>query len=647
MAIKKEIEIDINTSKSKKQIEDLNKSINETNKEVDDVNQSSKQLTSSLDGISGGSVSAFKSLKSGLSTAVKGFKSLRVAIIGTGIGALIIAILAIKQAFTSSEEGQNKFAKLMGVIGSITGNLTDLLSDLGEYIISVFENPKKAISDFANLIKTNITNRFKGLLELIPNLGKAILLLFQGKFKEAGKVAADAVGKVTLGVESITDATQKAINKTKEFIAEMEREAQIAANIADQRAKADKIERGLIVQKAEAERKRAELLEKALQKDKYSQKERIEFLKEASKIDEEITNQQIQAAKLRRDAIIEENTLSKSNKEALQAEEEAKAQVISLETERLKRQKEVTSKIQGLIQQEAADYKAKADEIIKKKQEEANKILEEEQKLQDELKKVRDADEQERQKTLQEIENIENEYFNRKKTKEQLELEAVDEKYFLLLEKARQYGQDTAILEEEQEILRSEIKSKYENQRLEEEKNINEAKKKLALEEAKFKKQQANEVIGALGSLMSVVGQQTAAGKALGIATATINTYQGATEALKQESTLPSPFDVVAKIANVAAVLASGFKSVKSIASVRIPSIKGVSGGGGGSAPSEGGRTAAPTPPAFNIVGASSSNQLADAISGQEKQPIKAYVTTKDVSTGQSLDRNIVEGASI
>ena len=53
------------------------------------------------------------------------------------------------------------------------------------------------------------------------------------------------------------------------------------------------------------------------------------------------------------------------------------------------------------------------------------------------------------------------------------------------------------------------------------------------------------------------------------------------------------------------------------------------------------------TPPAFNIVGQSDTNQLAEAITGQTQEPIKAYVVSNDVTTAQSLDRNIVEGATI
>ena len=71
-------------------------------------------------------------------------------------------------------------------------------------------------------------------------------------------------------------------------------------------------------------------------------------------------------------------------------------------------------------------------------------------------------------------------------------------------------------------------------------------------------------------------------------------------------------------------------------------------GGGGGSTPSIT-RPSAPTsaPPAFNIVGAGAGNQLAETIAGQNERPIKAFVTSQDVTTAQSLERNIVKGASI
>jgi len=71
-------------------------------------------------------------------------------------------------------------------------------------------------------------------------------------------------------------------------------------------------------------------------------------------------------------------------------------------------------------------------------------------------------------------------------------------------------------------------------------------------------------------------------------------------------------------------------------------------GGGGASTPSiQQPQATASTPPSFNIVGASDTNQLADAIGGQTQQPVQAFVVANDVTTAQSLENNIVEGATL
>ena len=52
-------------------------------------------------------------------------------------------------------------------------------------------------------------------------------------------------------------------------------------------------------------------------------------------------------------------------------------------------------------------------------------------------------------------------------------------------------------------------------------------------------------------------------------------------------------------------------------------------------------------PPSFNTVGASGTNQLADAIGGQSQIPVQAFVVSGQVTTAQELDRNIIDDASI
>ena len=139
-----------------------------------------------------------------------------------------------------------------------------------------------------------------------------------------------------------------------------------------------------------------------------------------------------------------------------------------------------------------------------------------------------------------------------------------------------------------------------------------------------------------LGAIIQILGQNSAAGKAAAIAQAIINTYQGITEVWSSESILPEPLATAQRLVSTATVLSSGLQAVQAIKSTQLPAF--ASGGG-----NVGGGVQAP---AFNVVGASPVNQLAETLSNQN-EPIRAYVVGSDVSTQQSLDRNITETATI
>jgi hypothetical protein len=142
-------------------------------------------------------------------------------------------------------------------------------------------------------------------------------------------------------------------------------------------------------------------------------------------------------------------------------------------------------------------------------------------------------------------------------------------------------------------------------------------------------------VSGALNGLSALAGENAQAQKFIGIAQATIDTFVGANKALAQGG-------IAGPIA-AAGIIATGIANVATIVKTKIPSTKGSAASGG----SGGGGGSAPQPPSFNIVGASETNQLADAIGGQSQQPVQAYVVANDVTTAQSLQNNIVEGATI
>jgi len=131
-----------------------------------------------------------------------------------------------------------------------------------------------------------------------------------------------------------------------------------------------------------------------------------------------------------------------------------------------------------------------------------------------------------------------------------------------------------------------------------------------------------------------------------GVASARQIALEGATQAGKASMSLGTfmsalgPAGVIAFGASIGVALAS-IKKARDAAKNQIANLVPEANiGSGGAAPPI-------QAPAFNVVGATQTSQLAQTISQAEQQPIKAYVVASDVTTAQELERSTIEGASI
>lgn len=157
------------------------------------------------------------------------------------------------------------------------------------------------------------------------------------------------------------------------------------------------------------------------------------------------------------------------------------------------------------------------------------------------------------------------------------------------------------------------------------------AQNEKALTEFKISQQEAlaSAVTGALQSIASAVGEETAAGKTLAIASAIIDTYMGANKALAAGAGTPIGY------INMAAILATGFANVRRMVATPVPGATDTS-------------SSAPSGPSVSIVGGSAdpSAQIARSLAQQNQKPIKAYAVATDMSTQQALDRRIQQNAT-
>ena len=194
-----------------------------------------------------------------------------------------------------------------------------------------------------------------------------------------------------------------------------------------------------------------------------------------------------------------------------------------------------------------------------------------------------------------------------------------------------------------------------------------EDKKKAHEEELKQKEEIRQATLNNLDTIIAVAGQETKIGRALFIAkqamlvkeqiakakaTLTEITLKGvaagvdASAGFMKTAAAGFPQNVPLLIA-FGAQVAGIFGTIKSASNAAKGAASKMGGSGGGSVSSPSFSAASSIPPAFNVVGASETNQLAQSIGQDEKQPIKAFVVSNDVSDAQSLDRNIIESASI
>jgi hypothetical protein len=163
---------------------------------------------------------------------------------------------------------------------------------------------------------------------------------------------------------------------------------------------------------------------------------------------------------------------------------------------------------------------------------------------------------------------------------------------------------------------------------------------KQVLTEKQIAKEKEKTVLNTLGAIAGLLGSNSKFGKALAITQALRDTYAGANKALAQGG--------IFGFIGAAGVIASGIANVKQITSSKEPATPSFANDGAGPPVSTPPTPSIPSlPPAFNVVGASDTNQLAEAIGGQSQKPVQAYVVSNDVSTAQEMDRNIIEGASI
>ena len=616
-----------------------NKIVNlEIQSNLDSVTKDVKKLTSTFEDTADeikGIQKSTKAAESGIKSMADGFKGMGLAIKAIGIG-------LVMEAFNLFKEILGKNQKVVDLFNTAIGALSIAFNDLIGFVVNnfpavikvfkdVFENPTKYLQKFGDLVKENLIERFNSFLDTIGFVGEAIKKVFEGDFsgamesvKKAGKESLDVLtgvnnsfdkGKKIVGdaASAISDYAVKTF-KASEANIKLQNSALIAA--AEQAKLVEQYDR------------QAESLRQIRDNDLLSIDDRIKANDKLKITLEKQEAAMLKAAKLQKDAAAATYNLNKTteNRVALiNAEanvEGVLAQVKGLKSEQLANENSLTKESNELLQ---SQIDTKNELNIKSKQFDAEQQTNELTKLE----KQKEAIVLQQAIDLAELER------KRKLYKDGTQARVDAENEFLLKKQDTDNSLVTNATETKKKIL-------------EQDQAIADGKK--AIQEATL-----SSIEGGLGLLKTLFEGNEAVQKgliigesAVGIARIIIGT-QAADAADTAAAALMGPFGVgylaTKKVLNrvsagigIASNIAATSKALSALGGGGAPSSSSV-GSAGGSGPS--------MPPNFNVVGASSTNQLAQTIGSQQSTPVQAFVVANDVTTAQALDRNIIRGASL
>lgn len=591
------VELEAKTDKALKGIDSVAKSVEDLNKEVVSSN---KDTAKSL-----------KNVESASGQVAKGVKGIGNALKAAGIGLAIAALTTLKEVFMQNQKAADFFNTSFEVVSIAFNDFVNFIIDNGtkvtDFFKAIFEDPLGSVKELGASIKANIIERFESFLDTLGFLASAVKKVFSGDFagaledvKSAGKESLD----VLTGVNDVFDKGVEIVKSSAEAISNYASETVKAAKgnveLAKSAELAAVLNQGLIEKydrQAEQQRQIRDDESKSIE-DRIKANEKLaEILDKQEEAMLKNADIAVASAKAELDKNKENVQLQKAYQEALNEQAAIEAQITGFRSEQ---------------------------------QTNANSLLREQKEIMNEIalfgKSERDKERLE----------LEQEY---ELSKELIEREITDdaEKKERLLAAETDYKTKLAEVNktfaEEDLAIQTTLEEAKQNIRMLAIDNVAKGFALLGQLAGKNKALQAAAIVGenAVGIAKQVISTR-AANAAV---TAKYALIPGGLALAKAEKTLNN----VSLGLGIASSVAS---TSKALSALKAGGSASSGGSQGGSVP-----TGASTPPSFNVVGQSDTNQLAAAIGGQSQQPVQAYVVANDVTTAQSMDRNIIDDASL
>ena len=628
--VKRTIELEAKTDKAISEIEALKNEIVELNKKVA---EGTKETNNNLKDVAKEGKKSFKVL-SGISKLFKG---------ALGLGVVVSAFNMLKDVFTQNQKVADTFATAMEAVSIIFNQFVGVIVETYESVASAKENFDALGKVIQGLLTIAFTPLKLTFYAIKLGLQEAQLAWEQSFF---GGKDADKIAELKLGIletkAAVFETGKDAVDAGKSIVTNFSEAVSEVGNIATTVSKkVSKISVKAALDSAAANvqlEKSARLAETANQGliEKYDRQ--AEQLRQTRDDESKSFEDRIKANEELGKLLDEQEKTMMAN---------ANARVKQAEAELAKNKDNIDLQIayQEALNEQAA-IEAQITGFRSEQQTNANSLLREQKDLQNELALIGKTERELERLELQQDYDAKKLLIEREITDEALKKEA-------LANLETDYNNKIAEIDQaalDEKIEKENIEAELEQKKRDSKRQTVDVIAGLTNQETALGKAAllAKQFMVAQEFILNAKSQIANAKKAL--ADATTTAAGASTEVAgsigKAANTAPPPFN----IPFIISAIATGVGIISSVKQAVGATKQAASqaGFGGGAAPSiSAPTTAASAPPAFNIIGASGENQLAETIASQTQRPIKTYVTSQDVTTSQSLERNIVEGASI
>jgi hypothetical protein len=527
---------------------------------------------------------------------------------------------SVNKAKKETDNMLDASSQMPGVMGQAAGGVKTLIGTVRTLTTTLLANPLGVIFAAVSVAVAGLVAVFKDFAPITDFVSDKIAFL-SGAFKglQTSVYSLVTTGKLAAGaISEAGRAAERASKMQRDYNDDLS-----AFNLkqADLEAQIDKLLKQA-KNKSISDKESMNLIKQA----KKLQDEQIKGVKENAQQETEILKQKALAAGATYEQILaiqsgasisSLNNVQDSADEELQALQnnfaKRRSEVGRLEEMNIKIENAEAARNEKIkaAQDKAAEDKAKADEEQKKKEEAESKDRADRAKEYDEKQVKQLENDRARQASLNESDR---------------------EQYAAHIADLRSIAADETLSEEERVAALIELNKK---KQLSDEETAA-ASVAIAQKEKDAKVALLDAYSSILGSAAEIAGKDTAAGKALAVASATIATYTAIAKTLAANAA-NTPLAIASSIA----IGLQGFAAVRNILAVKVPNSGGGGGGGGGSVPSMNLPTTRPSS-GFTMLGNEDPLRTTN-----EGGMVRVFVTESDITTSQNRVSSIQAKATI